>query len=122
MPVYREKERLAQDEDEPVDLELELALSVDRKVVRNIGAALDGGVTNYQTHEMTIAAAKGRGIFKNHEVNKNDGAAQMAVVAIQVVMPPVGAADQLPQVKEDQMGGVPAYVDGDVVGPPQLTD
>ena len=38
----------------------------------------------------------------------------MAVVAIQVVMPPVGAADQLPLVQEDQMGGVPAYTEAEI--------
>lgn len=103
------------DNDEPVDLEAELALTIDRKIVRNIDAALDGNMTNWQTHEMTIAAAKGRGHFKNHEVAKNDGAATMAVVAIQVLMPPVGAQDQLPAVDESQMGGVPAYLDAEVV-------
>ena len=101
------------DNDEPIDLEVELAMSVDRKVVRNIDAALDGSMTNWQTHEMTIAAAKGRGIFKNHENAREPGDA-MAVVAIQVVMPPVGAADQLPLVQEDQMGGVPAYTEAEI--------
>lgn len=98
---------------EPLDTEFEAAMELDRKVVRNISASLDGQMTNWQTHEMTIAAAKGRGIFKNHE--KNDTAANtMPVVAIQVVMPAVGAGDQLPHVDESQMGGVPAYVEGDV--------
>lgn len=100
------------DNDETVDLEADLALTVERKIVRNISASLDGGMTNWQTHEMTIAAAKGRGIFKNHEVSKNDGAASMAVVAIQVVMPPVGVGDQ--GVDESALGGTPAYIEGDV--------
>lgn len=103
------KNKWLDEDDEPVDLEAELAMSVDRKIVRNIGASLDGNMTNWQTHEMTIAAAKGRGVFKNHEVNKGDGSAPMSVVAIQVVMPNVGAGDQMPEVHEDQMGGVPAY-------------
>lgn len=102
------------EDDEPVDLEAELALSIDRKVVRNIGASLDGNMTNWQTHEMTIAAAKGRGHFKNHDVVKNDGAAQMSVVAIQVIMPPVGAGDQ--QIVEGSVGGVPAYAEGEIDG------
>ena len=101
-------------EDEPVDLELELALNVDRKVVRNVSASLDGQMTNWQTHEMTIAAAKGRGIFKSHEVSKNDGGNALSVVAIKVIMPAVGASDQMPEIREDQMGGVPAYVEGEV--------
>ncbi len=104
------------DNDEPVDLEAELAFEVDRKIVRNVSASLDGQMTNWQTHEMTIAAAKGRGVFKTHEVNKNEGVQSMPLVAIQVVMPPVGAGDQLPDIKEDQMGGVPAYFsEGDIV-------
>lgn len=102
-------------DDEPVDIESELALTIDRKIVRNIDASLDGNMTNWQTHEMTIAAAKGRGHFKTHEVSKNEGSSAMPVVAIQVIMPPVGAGDQLPEVREDQMGGVPAYTEGDIL-------
>jgi hypothetical protein len=99
------------DDDEPVDLEAELAINVDRKVVRNINAALDGEMTNWQTHEMTIAAAKGRGVFKTHEVIKQEGTAALSVVAIQVVMPAVGASDQRPDIDEDQIGGLPAYLE-----------
>jgi hypothetical protein len=106
-------------EDEPVDLEAELALSIDRKVVRNISASLDGQMTNWQTHEMTIKAAGGRGIFKNHD--KDAGTQQqMTVVAIRVEMPPIGAGDQ--KVIETNLGGVPAYTEGEVedVQPLQL--
>lgn len=99
------------DNDETVDLEADLALTVERKIVRNISASLDGGMTNWQTHEMTIAAAKGRGIFKNHD--KVEGGQQhLAVVAIQVVMPPVGVGDQ--GVDESALGGMPAYVEGEL--------
>lgn len=103
----------ADDDGEPIDLEAELAFNIDRKIVRNIGAALDGGMTNWQTHEMTIAAAKGRGVFKSEKV---DGAAALpsTMVAIQVIMPAVGASDQLPQIADDQMGGVPNYLEGEV--------
>lgn len=108
----------ANENDEPTDIEAELAMDIDRKVVRNISVALDGGMTNYQTHEMTLAAAKGRGMFKNHDVVKQDGNPGMSVVAIKVVMPAIGAGDQMPQIGEDQMGGVPAYIEGEfnVVG------
>lgn len=100
---------------EEVDVEAELAINIDRKIVRNISASLDGEMTNWQTHEMTMQAAKGRGMFKNHEVSKGEGGQQLQVVAIQVVMPPIGAGDQMPEIREDQMGGVPAYVDGEVL-------
>lgn len=99
------------DNDEPVDLEVELAMDVDRKVVRNVSASLDGQMTNWQTHEMTIAAAKGRGIFKADAGKAVD--ASMPMVAIQVIMPPVGADDQ--RVREDEMGGVPAYIEAETL-------
>jgi hypothetical protein len=98
------------EDDEPVDVEAELAFDIDRKIVRNISASLDGQMTNWQTHEMTVQAAKGRGIFKSGE-SKPEGP-QMQVVAIQVVMPPIGVVDQ--QVVEENTGGTPAYLEGDI--------
>ena len=101
------------DNDEPVDLELELSENIDRKVVRNISASLDGGMTNWQTHEMTIAAAKGRGMFKSHDKSEG-GITLMQPVAIQIVMPALGA-NQQGVLDEENIGGVPAYMDGEVV-------
>lgn len=98
--------------DEPIDLEVELALDIDRKTVRNISDSLDGQMTNWQTHEMTLAAAKGRGIFKNHDTAAAPVAAQ-TVVAVQVVMPTVGSGDQ--QVDEKSIGGTPAYIEGETL-------
>ena len=96
---------------ELVDIEAELALNIDRKIVRNVDASLDGRMTNWQTHEMTIAAAKGRGIFKGDTGQRQDG--ELSVVAIQIAMPPLGAADQ--KIDEASVGGTPAYVEGDVL-------
>lgn len=107
-------------DDEPYDLEAELALNIDRKVVRNISSSLDGNMTNWQTHEMTMAAAKGRGVFKT-DAAKGETVG-MQVVAIQVVMPTLGAGDQMPEVLEDQMGGVPAYLDAEVVDEQRTLD
>lgn len=104
-------------DDEPVDLEAELAYNTDRKIVRNINASLDGQMTNWQTHEMTIAAAKGRGVFKNHDTAAAPEQG-MQVVAIQVVMPVIGAGDQ--QVDEDNIGGTPAYLDAAIVEVPHV--
>ena len=107
-------------DDEPVDLEAELAYNTDRKIVRNINASLDGSMTNWQTHEMTIAAARGRGVFKNHDKVSVENQ-QMSMVAIQVVMPAIGAADQ--HINEDNVGGTPAYmtaIEGAVVGGPDV--
>ena len=100
------------DQDEPVDIEAELAHNIDRKVVRNISASLDGGMTNWQTHEMTIAAAKGRGMFKSHDKSEG-GPVLMQPVAIQIVMPALGAEQQV-VIEEDNIGGVPAYEEGEV--------
>jgi hypothetical protein len=98
--------------DEPVDIEAELANNIDRKIVRNISASLDGQMTNWQTHEMTVHAAKGRGMFKTHE--KSDSTVQqLQVVAIRVEMPTMGVEQQV--VNEENIGGVPAYLEGDVV-------
>lgn len=100
------------EDDQPVDIEAELALSIDRKVVRNISASLDGQMTNWQTHEMTIQAAKGRGVFKSHDKDAS-AAQQMTVVAIRVEMPAIGVADQ--QVMDEaSIGGIPAYAEGEI--------
>lgn len=100
------------DEDQPVDIEAELTHSIDRKIVRNISASLDGQMSNWQTHEMTLAAAKGRGHFKNHD-KVEGGPAVLAPVAIQIIMPAL-SADQQHVLDERNIGGVPAYVDGEV--------
>lgn len=110
--IARKNGWLDQD-DEVVDLEAELAIAIDRKIVRNLSASLDGRMTNWQTHETTLAAAKGRGVFKNHEASKGEATASVAMVAIQVIMPPVGVGDQV--IDETQIGGVGAYADGDVI-------
>jgi len=102
------------DEGEPVNVEAELALNIDAKVVRNISASLDGQMTNWQTHEMTIAAAKGRGMFKNHEKSEG-GQPVMAPVAIQIVMPALAEGQQRMEIPANMIGGTPAFVDGEVV-------
>ena len=101
------------DNGEAIDLELELALNIDRKIVRNISASLDGKMTNYQTHETTLKAASGRGIFKTHAVNQNENSAPMGMIGIQIIMPALGAGDQKMEIPESMCGGVPSYVDGE---------
>ena len=100
------------EEDQPVDVEAELAMNIDRKIVRNISASLDGQMTNWQTHEMTIKGAEGRGFFKKHD-KVEGGQAAMTVVAIRVEMPAIGAEDQH-VLDEANLGGVPAYSEGEV--------
>ncbi len=112
MYLARKNNWLNDDESDLNDIEAELALDVERKVVRNISHSLDGGMTNWQTHEMTIAAAKGRGIFKNHEKSENTAAPSMTAVAIKVIMPSIGVSDQ--NIIEENVGGMPAYIEGEV--------
>jgi Transcriptional regulator, contains sigma factor-related N-terminal domain len=101
------------DDGEPIDIEAELSMDVDRKIVRNISKSLDGEMTNWQTHEMTIAAAKGRGHFKNHD-KAEGGPAQLPVVAIRIEMPSLGMADH--NIIEANVGGTPAYFEeGEIV-------
>ena len=100
--------------DQPVDLEVELALTAERKAVRNLNAVLDGKMTNWQTHEATLETLKGRGHFKKHD--KVEGQVSgPSIVAIQVVMPAIGAADQRVAIQDSQVGGTPAYAEGEVV-------
>ena len=99
------------DNDEPIDLEADMALTVDRKVVRNINASLDGQMTNWQTHEMTLELMKRRKVVNN--VEEGAQSQQLPIVAIQVIMPPVGERDQ--HVAEGSIGGTPAYVDGESI-------
>lgn len=101
------------DDGELIEIEEELALNIDRKIVRNISASLDGQMTNWQTHEMTLAAAKGRGHFKNHEVSKTEGSA-VGMIGIQIIMPPIGSGDQQMEIPDSMMGGVPSYVESEV--------
>lgn len=112
------KNHWVDDNGEMVDLEAKMSIEVDRKVVRNINHALDGGMTNWQTHEMTLAAAKGRGIFKSHDAAEGSASVQIPVVAIQVIMPALGAEQQV--VNEANVGGVPAFTDGEVISGLQL--
>ena len=111
--VYLAKKNGWADNDgEPIDLEAEMALNVDRKLVRNLNNALDGGMTNWQTHEVTLELAKRRKVVSDVQ----DGAGSQAlpgVVAIQVVMPALGAEQQV--VVEGNVGGVPAFLEAEVV-------
>ncbi len=100
--------------DQPIDVEVELALSIDRKVVRNLNASLDGQMTNWQTHETTLAAAKGRGMFRNHDVVQAQQT-QLMPVAIQIIMPAIGSDDQRMEIPDAMCGGEPAYLEGDIV-------
>ena len=111
--VYLAKMNGWADQDgEPVDLEAQMALDVDRKLVRNIDRALDGGFTNYQTHEVTMMLAKQRKVVTDIDAG-GSGESMPNVVAIQIVMPPLSLEQQT--IVEANVGGVPAFQEGQVV-------
>ena len=99
------------DDGEPVDLEADMAMSIDRKLVRNIDASLDGQMTNWQTHEMTLELMKRRKVVSDVEQGA-DPHTGLSVVAIRIEMPAIGAGDQV--FAEENVGGTPAYLEGDV--------
>ena len=99
------------DDGEPVDLEADMAMSIDRKLVRNIDASLDGQMTNWQTHEMTLELMKRRKVVSDVEQGA-DPHTGLSVVAIRIEMPAIGAGDQV--FAEENVGGTPAYLEGDI--------
>jgi hypothetical protein len=103
--------------DEPVDVEAEMSFDIDRKVVRNMSAALDGRMTNWQTHEMTMALVKRR--VKDVNAEAASQAPTIGVVAIRIDMPALGQQDQ--RIVEANIGGKPAYVDAEVVDDTAVT-
>jgi hypothetical protein len=97
---------------EPVDLEVEMALNVDRKLVRNLNHALDGGMTNWQTHEVTLELMKRRKVVSDvQDIATNQALPSM--VAIQVVMPPLSAEQQT--IIEANVGGIPAFQEAEII-------
>lgn len=66
------------------DVTERLKFSTAHKVVRNVDAVLDGVVLHAGQQEMTIAAAKGLGLFVNHEVTKGEVANQSLVLGVKI--------------------------------------
>lgn len=88
-----------------------LAFETAHKVVRNISRTLDGHFATDQQHEMTIEAAKGLGLFKTHQVVKNEGQQGAApVLEMRIVNVQVAAPQALPV---ETIGGQAAYIDGE---------
>lgn len=101
----------------------DLEFRLKHKIVRNVEGVLDGTlVPNPSQQEMTIAAAKGTGLFKQHDANAK-GAMTLPPMAIQVNV--IGGpamlgqrtnSHQLDQFPEGSVGGCPAYVEGQAIG------
>lgn len=103
-------------EGEFLDPAEELAYVTAHKIVRNVNKALDGEDLTKQQHEMTIEAAKGVGMFKQHQAIKNDGPALPTMVAVRIEFPPGIDPSAPPQLPEGGIaGGAPAYIEAEVV-------
>jgi len=100
------------------DVEDHLTYITAHKIVRNVDAALDGVVLGEGQQEMTIAAAKGRGFFKQHEAASIENTPQSMVlgVKIELVQPVMQGTTQLQlPAPTGAMGGTPSYVDAELV-------
>lgn len=78
-----------------------MEFELPHKIVRNVSAFLDSENPK-ERFEMTVEAAKGTGIFKQHQAIKQDGMVQMAQISVNVVMPEGIQQD----VVEGSIGGV----------------
>lgn len=91
---------------EDPDDALEIVLKT--KTVRNVDEFLDA-----RNREVTIEAAKGLGLFKTHQIVKNDNVAPIAfALSVNVEMPPPGIAPQTARI--GSVGGQP-YFDAEIV-------
>jgi DNA-binding CsgD family transcriptional regulator len=89
----------------------QLEYSLAHKIVRNVSASLDGAVLNTQQHETTIAAARGIGLFKQHEVIKGDVGTSLTALSIKIE-----SSGPAQATREDTIAGTPAYaIEGEVV-------
>lgn len=103
-------------EEDLVDPAERLVYDTSHKIVRNINKALDGEELKPGQQEMTIEAAKGIGLWKNHSAVKQEGVMQIPVLAIKVELPPTGDAPPAPS--REFAGGTPAYgaiTEGEIV-------
>lgn len=69
-------------------------------------------ITGLPDREVTLETVKGLGIFKDYSKQQEAPNQQANVLTINFLTPPSGP---LPTVRLDNVGGVPAYVEGEVV-------
>lgn len=101
------------------DIEDHLTYVTSHKIVKNVDQQLAGDDLTPQQQEMTIAAAKGRGLFKVHESGKGEGPQQSLVLGVKIeVVQPGQHASTVQQTGVRQLSdesGVPAYQEGQLV-------
>jgi len=104
------------------DIEEHLTYVTSHKIVKNVDADLDDGSLLPGQREMTIAAAKGRGLFKSYEGGRNEATAPPMILGVKIEVvnqENVAHKEQLPPVKPVQRiseeSGTPMYTEGEVV-------
>jgi len=87
-----------------LDVEDQIELTIPERVVRNVNEFLDS-----RDKDVTIEAAKGVGIFKNHAAVKVDGQVGVGfALRVQVDLPQGIAALSPIQIRPGSVGGTPA--------------
>ena len=95
------------------DIEDHLTFVTVHKIVKNVDKQLDGKDLTPQQQEMTIAAARGRGLFKNYEATKHEGPPASLVLGVKIeVVSNEKTAKELPA---GGASGTPNYIEGQVV-------
>ncbi len=95
---------------ESMDVEDQIEYSIPDKVVRNVNEFLDA-----RDKDMTVEAAKGLGIFKQHQAVKVDGAVNVGMaLSVRVEMPPLKDGQSPIAILPGSVGGTPA-LEGEVV-------
>jgi DNA-binding CsgD family transcriptional regulator len=93
---------------EDPDDKLEIVLK--SKTIRNLDMYLDNA-----DKEVTLETAKGLGIFKQHQMIKNDTVAPIGIaLSVSVEMPPAAVGGAIPEARVGSIGGAP-YFDAEVV-------
>mgnify|MGYP001607460514 FL=1 len=94
------------------DPEEDLEYRLKHKIIRNVEGTLDGTLLpSAAMQEMTIAAAKGTGLFKTNEQKAGIVVPQMAIQVNIVGAPGTAQAITGQMARADAFGGTPAYLD-----------
>ena len=94
------------------DVDAHLTYITAHKIVRNVDKQLDGEDLTEQQHKMTIAAARGRGLFKQYEEGKAETSQGQMLLAVKVEI--VGEKTDIKSLPAENVGGRPAYLEGQV--------
>jgi DNA-binding MarR family transcriptional regulator len=96
------------------DEESRIDVALKTKTLRNVNEFLDA-----RDSDMTLEAAKGLGLFKQHQVVKGDvGPALNLTLGVKVELPPSAPANSLIQIRPGTVAGTPAVdipVDAEII-------